>query len=50
MKFPLFGVEFGLGRQIAGALIVRTFVDGLDLGFFPEVQSAVAARAPVLGL
>jgi len=44
-----FGVELLLGREIAGAFVVGTFVDGHDLGALPQIQSAAAVWAPVLG-
>lgn len=42
-------IEFVLCGKVSWAVVIGTFVDGEDFGFFPEIKSVVAKRTPVLG-
>lgn len=40
-------IEFVLCGKVSWAVVIGTFVDGEDFGFFPEIKSVVAKRTPV---
>ena len=49
LKGLFLAIEFVLCGKVSWAVVIGTFVDGEDSGFFPEIKSVVAKRTPVLG-
>lgn len=49
LKGLFFAIEFVLCGNVSWAVVIGTFIDGEDFGFFPEIKSVVAKRTPVLG-
>ena len=49
LKGLFFAIEFVLCGNVSWTVVIGTFVDGQDFGFFPEIKSVVAKRTPVLG-
>lgn len=49
LKGLFLAIEFVLCGNVSWAVVIGTFVDGEDFGFFPEIKSVVAKRTPVLG-
>ena len=49
LKGLFFAIEFVLCGNVSRAIVIGTFVDGEDFGFFPEIKSVVAKRTPVFG-
>lgn len=47
LKGLFFAIEFVLCGNVSRAVVIGTFVDGEDFGFFPEIKSVVAKRTPI---